>query len=244
MLLMRGVDPNKSDFQSQEEADAYQQEIQNQTKALTPQEIEANLSKNFKVIATEWAQNVLTADKKRFYLEEADRESFVDFLLTGRWFRHYKVGYDYYNIEYWRPEEVFFSQEIDTEYPQDEEFVGRLTEMSLSQALVRHGHLMTTRQQEEIGNFFGQSKDFKTGISPTGSEPFATHYVLPFENYFDHQINLGMEDALGAPLAQSMDNDGKVTRHWMPRMDYNLMSPGRNFSRHLRTDIDVRTDTI
>ncbi|EFX61563.1 hypothetical protein DAPPUDRAFT_338964, partial [Daphnia pulex] len=30
----------------------------------------------------------------------------------------------------------------------------------------------------------------------------------------------------------------------MPRSDYSILSPGKNFTRNLRTDIDVRTDTI
>ena len=253
MLLMRGVDPNKSDFQSQEEADAYQQEIQNQTKALTPKEIEANLSKNFKVLATEWAQNVLDADKKRFYLEEADREHFVDFLLTGRWFRHYRVGYDSYSIERWRPEETFFSQDVDAKFPQEGEFVGRITTMGISDLLNKYGYLMTTKEQEKISNYWNQnSTDWESGtyynreskgVSPMDAV-FPKHEIVPFHNYKDHQINLQLEDALGIPLGQTLDVDGNPATRWLPRYENDMTFDQNSFSSYLRDDINVRRDAV
>ncbi len=127
--------------------------------------MEKDLAKNFKVIAVDWANNVISVDKKKHSLDKADKEALLDYILTGRWFRHYKVGYDYYKPESWLPEEVFFSQEIDTEYPQDCEYVGRLTKSTLSQALVSFGHLMTTKEQEKVGDYFGQSKNLKSGTN-------------------------------------------------------------------------------
>lgn len=249
MLISKGLDPNKTNFQSEEEKQQYLQQLDAEVKKLTPDEIEKELSTNFKVIATDWANNVLISDRDKFSLDKEDKKALTDYILTGRWFRHYKVGYDYYDIEYWRPEEVFFSQDADAEYPQDGDFVGRLTEMSSNKVLQKYGHLMTTKQQEEVGDFWKQKDDYKKGTTLVGGmlspSPFAEAHILPFENYYDHEINLQMESAIGAPLAQTMDKDsGEVTRHWMPRSDYSLLSPGRNFTRNLRTDIDVRTDTI
>lgn len=236
LLLKKGINPNQEQFKSQEEQQQYVQMLETETAKLTPKEIETELQKNLKVIAVDWANNVITNDKKKFTLDREDKKALTDYILTGRWFRHYKMGYDYYNIEYWKPEEVFFAQTPDIEYPQDSEYVGRLTEMSLSDALVRYGHLMTTKQQEDIGNFWGQDKDFKAGVTPTGTEPFATEYIMPFKNYFDHQVNLQMEDAFGAPLAQTMDDNGDVTRHYMPRAEFGKTSLS---AKRLRTDIDV-----
>ena len=249
MLISKGLNPNKTDFQSEEEKQQYLAQLDQEVKKMTPDEIEKELSANFKVIATDWANNVLISDRDKFSLDKEDKKALTDYILTGRWFRHYKVGYDYYDIEYWRPEEVFFSQDVDAEYPQDGDFVGKLTEMSSNKVLQKYGHLMTTKQQEEVGDFWKQKDDYKKGNSLVGGSlspsPFAEAHIVPFENYYDHQINLQMESALNAPLAQTMDKDtGAVTRHWMPRSDYSLMSPGRFFTRDLRTDIDVRTDTI
>lgn len=242
-LIQNGIDPNKTDFKSDEERQQYLQQLDEEVKRLTPAEFEKDLAKNFKVIAVDWANNILKKDKEKFTLDKEDKQALIDFILTGRWFRHYKVGFDYYDIEYWKPEDVFFSGDLDAEHPQDREFIGRLTEMSLSDSLTRYGHLMTTKQQSLVGNFWGQEDDFKNGVNKGGVEPFGTHYIMPFENYFDHKINLQMEDVIGAPLAQTRNEDDTITRHWMPRSDFG--SIGRtNHLRDQRTDIVVRNDMV
>lgn len=247
MLIMKGINPNKQDFQSEEEQQQYLAQLDAEVKRLTPEEIERDLSKNFKVIATEWANNVLNGDKEKFHLEEADKKALVDYILTGRWFRHYRVGYDYYDIEDWQVEEVFFSEYANTKYPQDCEFIGRLTEMSISDTISKYGYLMTTKEQEKIGDFWGQGSDYKAGIIPFGSDgtlPFAENLVMPFHNYLDHNVNLKMESALGAPLAQTMQSDGSVVRHWMPRAGNDLNGTSRGLSHELRTDISVSNATV
>lgn len=244
MLIANGLNPDKQDFQSEEEAQQYQAQLDAEVQRYTPDEIEKNLSKNFKVLATEWGTNKLRSDKELFDLEREDKKALTDFILTGRWFRNYKVGYDYYDIEYWLPEQVFFSQDIDCEFPQDLDYIGRLTAMSPNAILQRYGHLMTTKEQENIGNYWNQSLDNKS-ISATGNGIFPNTYQAPFSNYFDHQVNLQMESALGVPLAKSMDAEGNVSRHYMSRMDNDFNA--RNavaYSKYLRSDIDVRSDLI
>lgn len=248
MLIANGLNPNKEDFQSEEEKQQYLQQLDATVKAYTPQEIENNLSKNFKVLATEWAGNVLDSDKKRFNLDVEDVKCLIDYILTGRWFRHYKVGYDYYDIERWRPEEVFFSQDLDCEYPQDLDYIGRHTRMSSNQLLQRYGFLMTTKQQEQVGNYWNQTTTYQGSDNVADGSleeaTFAKGRVVPFHNYYDHEINLQMEAALGAPLAKSMDEDGNVTREWMPRMENDLNNASTGYTQFLRDDIDVRTDSI
>lgn len=244
MLIENGLNPDKQDFKSQEEADQYQAQLDAEVRRYTPDEVERNLSKNFKVLATEWAQNKLHSDKELFDLDREDKKALTDFILTGRWFRHYKVGYDYYDIEYWLPEQVFFSQDVDSEFPQDLDYIGRLTAMSPNAILQRYGHLMNTKQQENIGNYWNQSTNFSS-VNGVSNNVFPGTYQVPFTNYFDHQVNLQMESALGVPLARTMDENGNVTRHYTPRMDNHYNS--RNsvaYAKYLREDIDVRTDLI
>lgn len=257
MLLMRGLDPNKSDFQSEEEQQQYQQEIQQQTQALTPPEIEEFMAKNFKVLAIEWAQNTLNADKKEFDLVHKDREDFVSYLLTGRFFRHYRVGYDSYTVESWLPEQTFFSQDADCKYPQDGEYVGRISDVSVSNILNMYGHLMTMVQQEAVGNYWNQTKNFKNyngahvetvkGNSPEDGI-FPSQVQTPFYNYFDHEVNVQFENALNFPLGitTSVDKEGNEheERTWLPRIDGDLDVNSRVYSQYLRDDIDVRTDTV
>lgn len=257
MLLMRGLDPNKDDFQSEEEQQQYQQQIQQEAKALTPPEIEEFMAKNFKVLAIEWAQNTLTADKKEFDLVHKDREDFISYLLTGRFFRHYRVGYDSYTVESWLPEQTFFSQDADCKYPQDGEYVGRISDISVSNILNMYGHLMTMVQQEAVGNYWNQTKNFKNyngahvetlkGNSPEDGI-FPSQVQTPFYNYFDHEVNLQFENALNFPLGvtTSVDKEGNEyeERTWLPRQDGNLDINSRVYSQYLRDDIDVRTDTV
>jgi hypothetical protein len=258
LLTIKGFDPFKEDFESEEEAQQYQQQLEEEKKALTPQEIESFLSKNFKVLATEWAQNVLTADKKRFYLAEQDKEDFISFLLTGRYFRHYRIGYDNYEIESWSAEETFFSEDKDIRYPQKAEFVGKISYISVADILNKYGHMMTYTQQKKVGNYWNQSKnDWQNAQGGAQIErdkisaekmAFPEPTTVPFHNYFDHKINLQFEEALGVPLAQTtiIDDDGNEESFssWIPRMDEETAGHNSNFTQYLRDDINVRRDTV
>lgn len=247
MLIEKGINPYEQEFSSPEEQQAYQAQLDAEIKRLTPEEIERDLSKNFKVLATDWANNVLVSDKKKFHLEERDKDRLVDYILTGRWFRHYRVGYDYYDIEDWQVEEVFFSEYANTKYPQNCEYIGRITEMSITDVIAGYGHLMTPAQQKQIGDFWGQGTDYHTGISPVssdGKQPFAENLIMPFENYLDHNVNLQMESALGSPIAYTKQEDGTVVNDWMPRAGNNLNALGRGYAQQLRTDITVSNSTM
>ncbi len=251
-LIENGLDPDKQDFQSEEERQAYLQQIEAEVQKINKEDIEGDLSKNFKVLATEWANNVLIRDKKKHHLDTQDRDRLLDYILTGRWFRHYRVGYDYYDIEDWMPEEVFFSQYSNTKYPQHCEYIGRLTDFSITDVIAKYGHLMTTKQQEKIGDYWGQGTDYKKGIAPFNSDsgsssagaPFATNYIAPFNNYFDHQVNQQIEDYLGEPLARTMNDKGEIEKSWMPRAGSMTAGLGRGFSQNYRNDIQVSASTI
>lgn len=254
-LQRKGFDPFKEDFTSQEEYDQYQQQKAQEVQALTPPEIEKFLTKNFNVIATEWAQETINEDNKRFGIRQMDVENFIDLLLTGRYFKHFRVGYDTYTVERWKPEETFFSEDVDARYPQDGEYAGRITNMSISSVLSTYGHLMTTKQQEEIGNYWNQNRNYETvngaSISESGKpieeKIFPEPTVVPFHNYFDHKAIIALEDASGIPLSETTikDDEGNdVTfNSWTPRMEEDEYRTDL-YSSYLRNDIDVRTDTI
>jgi len=247
-LIKQGLNPERAEFNSEEEKQQYLQQLEQAAAEYTPEEVEKDLQKNFKVVAVEWSNNVLTSDKEKFNLENRDGERLVEFILTGKWFRHYRMGYDYYDIEDWEVEEVFHSEYVNTKYPQDCEFIGRLTEMSISDALNKYGHRMTPKQQKEVGDFFGQGEDYKLGVTPAGNGtsiglPFGENLIMPFENYLDHNINLQMEAALGAPLAQTKIDDNTIVRHWMPRAG-SLGGLSKGISSNMRSDILVSDASI
>lgn len=249
-LIENGLDPDKQDFQSEEEKQAYLQQIEAKVQAINKEDIEGDLAKNFKVLATEWANNVLVRDSKDFNLLTRDKNRLSDFIRTGRWFRHYRIGYDYYDIEDWNPDEVFFAENSNTEFPQDCEYIGKIHHLSISDIISKFGHLMTTKQQELIGDFWGNKGDYKKegmsgmGVNSKAGAPFETNYLMPFNNYFDHEINLQMENYLGAPLAKTTHVNGDVERHWMPRAGNITSGVGHNFTQYYRNDINVTSSEI
>lgn len=257
MLSLRGFDVNRQDFESEEEQQQYQQQLQEQLQSLTPKEIEDFASKNFKVIAIEWAQNTLTQDKKRFYLNDADLDAFIDYLISGRWFRHYRTKFDTYDIERWLPEETFFSADFDTKYPQKGEYVGRVRYMSVATILNTYGHLMNSKMVKSISEYWGKDENYKNysglhtfgGLSTSNIEKaiFPKQYKTPFKGYFDHKTLENFEDYLGVPMATetSLDEDGNEQTFAcpIPRMESHL-SYTTNRQRFLRSDIELRKDAI
>lgn len=253
MLLMRGVEIDKSDFQSEEEAQQYQQFVSEQVKSLTPEEIEESLSKNFKVLAVEWAQNTIHTDRKDFHIDELDRENFLDYLLTGRYFKHFRVGFDSYSVERWMPEETFFSQDVDAKYPQEGEFVGRIRNLSPDAILNTYGHLLTAKEHEQISNYWNQSLYYKSGSTLNSGALTGTIFpearTVPFQNYYNHDLLTQYEDALGEPMAlrtlRNKEGEEYTIEDWMPRYYSNTNPLNTNiFAQYLRNDIEVRKDTI
>jgi len=256
MLQLRGFDIGKQDFESEQEQQQYQQELQQQIQSLTPKEIEESASKNFKILAIEWAQNKLEEDKKNFKLNKRDAEAFVDFLISGRWFRHYRLKFGSYDIESWLPEETFFSADIDSKYPQKGEYVGRIRWMSISTILNTFGHLMNDKIRKKITEYWGKEKKYtdyngfhgvSTGTSDITKGMFGKVYQTPFQGYFDHKTLENFEDLLGEPLATATvkDKDGNDVSFTcpMPRLESDLSySPTRH--RFLRSDIELRRDAI
>jgi len=251
-LLRNGVTLQK-EFKSEEEKQQYLQFLEQQKQKYdTPPDIKTAMSTQWKPIAAKWAQNVLARDRKRYSLDEMEREHFKDFFLTGRYFKHYFIGHDYYMPERWHPVETFFSEDADIKYPQDGEYVGNIQEMSPSKFVNKFGHLMKEKDIKEILNAF----DYAGGGSDTlnkkpgkGIEDAFTGdtVLVPDENYYDRQSTTELQSALNMPLGEETfyDADGneRTRDAWVP--NYDFQNTGLyNISKFLRRDIDVREDTI
>ena len=102
-LLNRGLDPDFNNFNSDEDRQSYINQIQEIKVSMTPPEIENFMNTKWKTAEVMWGSNTLEADRGRFYMDEIDQENFIDYLLTGKCFRNYHVGYDYYKPERWSP---------------------------------------------------------------------------------------------------------------------------------------------
>lgn len=250
-LVSQGIDPKtQQNFQSEEEQQAYQQQLeQAREKAVPFETIERELSKNFKTKASEWAEHTLDNDERRFFENKLDSEEMKDRLLTGRFFRHYHIGYDHYKPERWNPLEVFFSQDVDVEYPQDGEYVGRVTRMSVSNIMKRFGHLLKPSQIKQLnGRFSGANNDPKATsyVNKMQEGFFGQTQIVPFRNYYDYDLGLQIQDALDIPMGETIidtENGQQKIPTWLSTFQSaNYM--GRNLVGAFRDDINLRTDVL
>lgn len=153
LLVLKGINPDieNQEFETEEQQQQILQQLQaEKDKLIPPDEIEKKLSTDFKTVIAEWAERTLEADSLKFDMEDMDMNELIDYLLTGRYFRHYHIGYDYYKPESWKPETTFFSQDLDLVYPQDGEYVGRVFFLSGADVLQRYGSKLAKRDQEKL----------------------------------------------------------------------------------------------
>ena len=255
-LAMKGIDPNsKQNFKNQEEQQQYFNFLQEESnKIISPEYIERELSKNFKVKAAEWGEKVLESDRIRFGINNLEEKEFMDFFLTGRYFRHYHIGYDYYKPERWRVETTFFSQDENIEFPQDGEYIGQMTWMTASEILTKWGSKLPFNIQNELGKVFDSSVEGETGKTQdfTGTGRGLKRPVgalrVPHQDYLNHKLNVQLQEAFNKPLGEStyIGENGEVNSipDWLSDYSSHESFFGSNVSAYLRDDIDVRRDTF
>ena len=250
-LAMKGINPDQDqEFASQEEQQQYMQMIQQESaKILNPEQIERELSKGFKVKAAEWGEKTLEADTLRFGLDFMEEQEFMDYFLTGRYFRHYQIGYDYYKPETWKVEQVFFSQDVDSLYPQKGEYVGRLHWMSASDIISRYGEKLSQKIQEKISKVYDNTTDeeseARNDYTQKLQRPAGSHTV-PHQDYYDQQLQIQLQEAFGVPggLTTYVGEDGLVKEApaWLSDYSTNEAYMGSRYASQLRDDIEVRRD--
>lgn len=251
LLALRGIEPNKGEFSSEEEKQQYLQYIQQQKDELIdPEGIALDMQKNFKTKAAEWAEHVIEADQERFFLDILDEEEMKDYLSTGRYFRHYYVGYDYYKPEKWDVIETFFSQDANAQYPQDGEYVGRVFNLSPSEVIKRYGHLLTPKEikslngyYEGVTNYQNDTKSFKTLLANN----FGETQIAPFFNYYDYELGREFENAFNIPMGHTLakdkeGNDIEIPTFLPDRFNHNFSGIYNSDSK--RNDIQIRRDSL
>lgn len=251
-LAAKGLNPeNVSQFETDEEKQQYMQFIQEESaKLVNPEQIERELSKDFKVKAAEWGERTFEADQERFNMEHLEEQEFMDYFLTGRFFRHYHVGYDFYKPETWKVETTFFSEEVDTEFPQDGEYVGRLHYLSASEVLVRYGNRLSHDLQQQIGKVFDNTSEEgiskKTNITNLAGQRAVGNHIVPDRDYYARDLTIELQEAFGVPAGISTyTNEAGQTVHapdWLSDYSTNDNYFGPRYAAILRDDISIRRD--
>lgn len=253
-LLDRGFNlDEEKQFESEEEQQQYAQQLQSQKDQLiNPEQSQKTLQKNWKTSATEWAERVVENDDERFGMEVMSRDEMKDRLLTGRWFRHYHVGFDYYKPERWNPCQVAFSKDLSIKYPQDAEYVCHQSEMSASNVLNRYGSKITEDIQKQLMNSYSPQGDGYSGN--TGSlqnivkNNFGQTQSVPFEGYYDYQNTLQQQELFNEPMGEATyvdqtDGQLKTRPAWFSPL-YGGGNFGHTNLKGLRSDIQGREDVL
>jgi hypothetical protein len=198
-LQRQGVDVNKKDFQSQEEADAYQKDLQQKEQELTPKSIEKYMRYDYRSAAESWGESIILNDTEKLYIREKEQEQFEDVLVADRCFAHYYLTSTGYDVENWNPINTFFHYSPEVRYLEEGDFIGRVFFISKAQIIDRYGWKMT---QDEIESLYPEY--YKKGTSEDVYTEFFNATMYPWDGYrdFASQVNtLGFDPHSGLPLA-------------------------------------------
>lgn len=159
-MIKQGINPFEEQFQSQEQQQQYEQQIKSFKQENTPAAIEKEMNENWRAVYIEWAEATLKSDYALYDIDELDRESLYQYLATGQCFRHFMVGYDYYEPENWGVTDTFNDDSVTK--VEDGDFVGQIKYVSGNQVVARWGQLFSEDEKRKIL----RSKDFdKNGLS-------------------------------------------------------------------------------
>lgn len=251
MLALSGFDI-KTEFESEEEYQQYQQSLDQVIADHFPEKVDKDMKKNFKTEAAQWAEKTWDRDYERYRINILESLEARDILLTGKSARHYRIGHDYYYPEYWHPVEVFHSKEASLTRLEDSEFVGRVKWYTVTELMSNYGHILSERERIQIyKSYFGDDyAEFSTSRSSEQSvsvrgEGYFDRMMVPFKGYSDHKLSLEFEEATGIPLSEHTDTATGETRpsYSMP-LPNTVLNYGATLSQKLRTDFEIRTDTI
>lgn len=248
LLVLKGINPEGQEFETDEERQQYAQFLEEEkNKLITPSEIESTLNKSWRATIAEWAEATVESDYIRFDLADLDLEEFVDYLLTGRYFRHYHIGYDYYKPERWSPIQTFISEEQDIVYPQDGEYVGYIHYLPPSSLLERYGHLFSHDTLQKLeGEYLNGSDSNSLSIEQAIRKGFSENHIVPYTGYYRRDLANRVQTATGVPMGMEyrFNDQGEQEGRRSFLYDDNYNNIGIRYAQQLRNDIDVRTDLV
>lgn len=182
-LVEMGLDPNFDDFETQEEAEAYYQEIDARRKEMTPEAVQKYMLTDWMDAAEIWANNRLKANTHQKRRKERNRVEFADMLTVAECYRHFYLRGDDYGYETWNPPTVFSHTDEDTEWVQEGDYVGRIIYLSPGTVVDRYGRKMS---DNDIRRLDSDNNNLVTG-RPEGRTFVPEAYTIPYEGFEEKQ---------------------------------------------------------
>lgn len=177
-LIRNGIDPDKMDFTSEEEAMQYQEEMQQMQQAMQPSQIQKYMNTEWQSQGEIWGMHQLTLDRQRYKLPELERKEFKDMLVSDRCFRHFFLTGDGYMQETWNPINTFYHTSPDIDWVEEGDYVGRIVYMTKSDIVQRYGWKLKAKDLKKLEDIDGDWKDGKNDLSG-----FPYNVYAPFEDY-------------------------------------------------------------
>jgi hypothetical protein len=250
-LAENGFSEDK-EFNSEEEQQQYIQELQAAREQFTPKNTLRDSKSSFKTLGMKWGEATLERDRERFNFMKMEREELKDQLISGRCFRHFKIGHDEYTPETWSPKNTFFSREVDAEMVHKGEYVGRLNFYTPSEIIRRWGHEIDAKKQKEL---LGGNKAWKSfvgdgyysgNIEQSVKSNFNKQATVPFANYHDYNFYLGLQEELDMPMGVQtvFNDDGSTTDkdRYLPRLQGDYHGRYSYYAQIMRDDFRQRLD--
>lgn len=252
-LAEQGINPNETRFNSEEERQAYVEFVQQRRTQMAPPDIERYMSTDYTTDFVKWANLTLEQDAERFKFSKLDRKNLTDYLLTGRCFRHFRIGWDFYKPEHWSPLNTFFSQDLETNEIQNGEYVGRVHFYTPSQVLNKYGSQLSEKQLKKLLNTnttpLNDVPEKGTSYKTLFERNFNNSAIVPHEQYADYNFALQIQDYTGSPMAEAtiIGKDGETitTPRYLPYRNSGAgYSPNIRYAQYIRNDLNIRTDLL
>lgn len=217
-LAKKGLTPEGKEFSSQEEQQAFMQQVEAEMRALTPKDTKRDSGSKFKTAGVKWAKATLERDEEIYALTNMFKEAFRDYLLRGKYCIHNSINHDSYKPERWDVRTMFDSKDIGKKYLQDFEYVGRQIPMTPSQVDERFGYLIDTKTKRELLGGDSKWRGVITAGYETGSPAeilrsnFGTTITHPFKGYEQYANALDLQKIYNMPMGYRpvISSDGTI----------------------------------
>ena len=206
--LQKNQVPIPEEFKSEEEQQAFQQQMEQMKQARTPQEIAMYMKMNPRHQFEIWAEEELKKQIERFNLKKIRREEFKDFLVVGRRFREITTTKTGLSIKPLNYVNVFYHKSPNVQYVQNGDYVGTIELGTASFIIDKYGHQLTKKQ---ILTFETMSNsDFKESRAKT--------------DFFGNSVNY--LDVSGNPYNTFLPTSSNLLNNLAPNLGMNHLSFG------------------
>lgn len=236
-------------FETEEQQVEYTDYLMRMQQELTPEGIDVYMRDSYKTAAVRWGEGTLEFDFIRFNEEELIRENLTEFLASGKCFRHFRVGYDFYEPEIWSVRETFYSKEANTRFPHKREYIGRTIFLTTSQIINRYAEKLPAKTVERLQKKVHEEPS-NSLLPPELTTPYNSdkQMLMPSSDYLERQVTRNLEDVFQVPLTTLLVEEdcdiraipGFSSRPFrgMPRSPYSVYEAARYHNNgDLRHDV-------